>query len=198
MKKTQQVDPELEELRKLSEALSAHKNLLAERERFLALSSAINSEVESFAESGDLLDIKAVSAVAAKQLQATLVAKRIESLGTKLDQSEAELAAVTATVGRLLLGDLNQIKNGAIESVAQSMKPHFDDYQDCRRKAAQSNTTRDINMRIFTFESEAKTEEPVALAEQYLSTAPHISDELNKVRDSLGGTIPSASELAAV
>ncbi len=196
MKKNTQI--EREELRKLSEALTAHKNLLAERERFLTLDSAIKSEVQSFAESGDLLDIKAVSAVAAKQLQATLVAKRIESLGAKLDQSEAELAAVTTTVGRLLLGDLNQIKNGVIEGVAQSMKPHFDDYQDCRRKAAQSNTARDINMRIFTFESDAKTEEPITLAEQYLSTAPQITDELNKTRDSLGGGIPSASEMAAI
>lgn len=188
---------EREELQKLAGALSTHKKLVAERDKFTALQSAISSEVESFANSGDLLDVEAVSAIATKQLQVTLVAKRIDSLGAKLDTSEAELATAAETVGRLLIGDLNQLKNGVIEQVALSMRPHFADFQDCRRQAAQSNSARDVALRINNFEG-SKFEETVPLAERYLSIAPEITAEVEKMRAALGGAIPSASELAAV
>ncbi len=191
------IDPEREELEKLREALDQYKALQSEADKFVAFQTAVNSEVESFATNGDLLDLKAVSAIAAKQLQSTLVERRIASLGAKLEQSDAKLTAVTATVGRLLLGDLNQIKNGVIEQVAKSMQQHFDDYQASRRTAAQSNGAREIALRIVALESAPNNTEAPLLAEHYLELAPQLSDELKKIRDSLGGGIPSASELAA-
>lgn len=129
--KTPKTDPEQEELTRLKEALSKHKSLLAEAEEFRTLQSTIGGEVEIFANSGDLRNTSAVSAIAVKQLQSSLIEKRIASLGTKLSESDAFLTEASATVARLLITDLHQIKNAVTEQAAQAMKPHFQDYQDC-------------------------------------------------------------------
>lgn len=193
-----QLDSEPQEFQKLRESLKTHQAILTEAEKYRELQSVVNAEVETFANSGDLRDTEAVSAIAAKQLQSQLIEKRLASLEAKLADSDAELSASAESVGRVLLNDLEQIKNGTVEKVAQAMKPHFEDFQACRRQASQSVAVREVNARIHEFRHLPMNAETVALAQEYLSRATHILEEVEIIRDSLGGSIPSANELTAM
>ncbi len=195
--KQPQLDSEPQEFQKLRESLKTHQAILTEAEKYRELQSVVNAEVETFANSGDLRDTEAVSAIAAKQLQSQLIEKRLASLEAKLADSDAELSASAESVGRVLLNDLEQIKNGTVEKVAQAMKPHFEDFQACRRQASQSVAVKEVNMRIHEFRH-LPNAETVALAQEYLSRATHILEEVEIIRDSLGGSIPDGNELTAM
>lgn len=192
-----QPDPEQEEFGRLRESLENHQSLLSEAEKYRELQTAVNAEVEAFSDSGDLRNTEAVSAVAAKLMQSQLIEKRLASLNTKLAESDTALSTAAGSVGRVLLSALERIKNGTVEQVAQAMKPHFEDFQACRRQAAMSVAVKEINMRIHGFANLATNIETASLAQEYLSRAPQIFGEVEKLRESLGGSIPSANELTA-
>lgn len=54
-----------------------------------------------------------------------------------------------------------------------------------------------VRNRIAEFTNLPSNGDEVELAEKYLSVAPAIKSELTKLRDSLGGSIPSEAELLA-
>jgi hypothetical protein len=193
-------DIENEELQKLADALKTIQQIEKEKLEYGEFLSGARNEVDEFALRGDLRNTEQVSLILVRQAQVNFGERRLANIDERLGVAERALDEENAAVQRLIETALNQLQNGLAEKAAREMKEHFADFQDARRQGLKSKQAGEVNDRIHSLRYVPHTldGDSIAIAKEYLALAPRVFAEVEQIKKSLGGAIPSLSELHAL
>lgn len=189
---------EKEQIGKVEEALDRFVKSDSDLARFQSLLSTVKADVNQFVETGDLDDDKALSEVAATLAKEAIIERRLAHIGKNADDEvESNLHRESEALKRLVLGALGALRRAAVERAARAMKPHFEDFQECRRKAQRSVEATKVAPRIHEVENLSLNLNEPELSRKYLEIARQVFPEVERASKELGG-IPSEHELMAL
>ena len=195
--KANTIDPQREELQKLEALLNEYKQARAEIADHEALLGTARAEIDVFIDSGDLRDEKALGSILICKLQAELTDSRLQKLAMRAGEIEDRMIAETKVVRGIIATSLYAVRNGLVEQIAQSMRENFPDLQAARKTAFQSPKVIEVSSEVHSVTNGDWNADPDEAAAKLLGLAPKVFAREMAIKEALGGSIPSESELRA-